>query len=347
MALPSHMRVVRLEAYHEDVTEAIRSLHVVEQPVPKPGRGQVLVKIEATPCNPSDLLFLQGKYGQLKKLPAVPGWEGAGTVVASGHGWLAGWLNNRRVACGAAGDRDGTWAEYFLANAKECIPLKRRLAFDAAASLIINPLTAIGLLDTARRGGHRAAVHTAGASQLGRMLIRIAGQAAYPLICVVRRQEQVHLLKSLGAELVLNSADVDFDGQLAQACQQLHATVAFEAIAGDMTGRLLGVMPQGSCVYVYGSLSEKPCGNIDPIDLIFRNKTVTGFFLGEWIRRRGVFGVLRAANRVQRMLIDGQIETQVQRHVGLDEVADGLLRYVESMSDGKVLILPHKRQTLT
>ncbi|MHB8862929.1 MAG: alcohol dehydrogenase catalytic domain-containing protein, partial [Pirellulaceae bacterium] len=118
MALPSHMRVVRLEAYHEDVTEAIRSLHVVEQPVPKPGRGQVLVKIEATPCNPSDLLFLQGKYGQLKKLPAVPGWEGAGTVVASGHGWLAGWLNNRRVACGAAGDRDGTWAEYFLANAK-------------------------------------------------------------------------------------------------------------------------------------------------------------------------------------------------------------------------------------
>ena len=86
MALPKNMRAVRLQAYHEDVTEAIRGLNVVEQPLPKPSRGQVLVKIEATPCNPSDLLFLQGKYGVLKKLPAVPGWEGAGTVVASGGG---------------------------------------------------------------------------------------------------------------------------------------------------------------------------------------------------------------------------------------------------------------------
>jgi NADPH:quinone reductase-like Zn-dependent oxidoreductase len=343
MALPKNMRAVRLEAYHEDVTEAIRGLNVVEQPLPKPSRGQVLVKIEATPCNPSDLLFLQGKYGVRKKLPAVPGWEGAGTVVASGGGWLAGWLRNKRVACGVQGDRDGTWAEYFLANATDCIPLKRRLKFDAAASLIVNPLTAIGLLDTARRDGHPAAVHTAGASQLGRMLVRIAGRAKYPLVCVIRREEQAQLLKSVGAELVLNSADVDFVEQLATACQQVNATAAFEAVAGDMTGTLLNAMPRGSCVYVYGALSEEPCGNIDPIDLIFRNKTVTGFYLGEWLRRRGAFGVLRRANRLQRMLIDGLIETKVQRQIRLDEVGEGLQQYVESMTEGKVLILPQER----
>ena len=97
---PKQMRAVRLSAYHEDVVEAIRSLRVVEQPVPKPRPGQVLVKIEAAPCNPSDLLLLQGRYGVLKSLPTVPGWEGAGRVVASGGGWLAGWLNNKRVACG-------------------------------------------------------------------------------------------------------------------------------------------------------------------------------------------------------------------------------------------------------
>ena len=343
MALPKIMRAVRLEAYHEDVTEAIRGLKVVEQPLPTPSHGQVLVKIEATPCNPSDLLFLQGKYGVLKTLPTVPGWEGAGTVVASGGGWLAGWLTNKRVACGVQGDRDGTWAEYFLANATDCIPLKRRLRFDAAASLIINPLTAIGLLDTARRSGHLAAVHTAGASQLGRMLLSIANQAKYPLVCVVRRDEQVQLLKSLGAERVLNSADVDFVEQLTTACQQVHATAAFDAVAGDMTGTLLNVMPRDSCVYVYGRCPQEPCGKIDPIDLLFRNKTVTGFYLGEWIRRRGTFGVLRAASRLQRMLMDGQIETTVQRQIGLDEVVEGLQRYVEHMTEGKVLIRPHKR----
>ncbi len=214
----------------------------------------MLVKIEATPCNPSDLLLLQGKYGALKKLPTVPGWEGAGTVVASGGGWLAGWLNNKRVACGGQGDRDGTWAEYFLANATECIPLKRGLRMDAAASLIINPLTAIGLLDTARRGGHSAAVHTAGASQLGRMLLRIAGQAEYPIVCVVRRAEQVQLLKSMGAERVLNSADVDFVEQFATACRQVNATAAFEAVAGDMTGTLLA-----QCRPVLACMSTERC----------------------------------------------------------------------------------------
>jgi len=276
-------------------------------------------------------------------LPAVPGWEGAGTVVASGGGWLAGWLKIKRVACGVRGDRDGTWAEYCLANATDCIPLKRALGFEAAASLIVNPLTAIGLLDLARRGGHRAAVHTAGASQLGRMLLRIAARANYPLICVVRRDEQVRMLKSAGAKLVMNSSQVNFVEQLAAACQQLNATAAFEAVAGDMTGTLLSVMPRGACVFVYGALSEEPCSNIDPIELIFRNKTVTGFYLGDWLRKRGVLGVLRAADRAQRMLIDGLIETNVQRRIGLDEVGDGLKQYVENMTEGKVLILPQKR----
>src|SRR2546426_309890 len=111
------MRAILLCAYHENPVEAIAGLKLVERPMPTPARGQVLVKIEAAPCNPSDLLLLQGKYGALKTLPTVPGWEGAGTVVASGGGWLAGWLQGKRVACGLQGDRDGTWAEYAVAKA--------------------------------------------------------------------------------------------------------------------------------------------------------------------------------------------------------------------------------------
>ena len=339
-SIPDRMHALVLHEYCEDIAEAIDSLKVEQRSVPALKRGQVLVRIEAAPCNPSDLLLLQGKYGSLKTLPTVPGWEGAGTVVASGGGPLAWWLMGKRVACGQQEDRDGTWAQYVVANAAECIPLKRQLCMEQAASLIINPLTAMGLLETARRGGHRAAVQTAGASQLGRMLVAMASELNFPVINVVRREAQVELLKSMGAAHVLNSSDDDFVERLGTIAAELQATAAFEAIGGEMTGTLFNVLPEGSTVFVYGALSEAACDNIDPIGLIFRGKTVTGFYLGVWLKERGSLDVLRAASRAQKMLIDGRIETKVQRTVSLEEAVDGLRQYVDHMTDGKLLIMP-------
>ena len=106
-AIPSEMRVLELQNYHEDITKAVEGLRVVQKSTPRPGPGQVLVRIAAAPCNPSDLVFMQGLYGVKKPLPTVPGWEGAGTVVASGGGWLAarqaGWCSSRRRATAARG----------------------------------------------------------------------------------------------------------------------------------------------------------------------------------------------------------------------------------------------------
>lgn len=339
--IPEKMRAVVLSEYRENIQDAISGLQILERPVPKPRRGQVLVKIAAAPCNPSDLLLLQGKYGTLKTLPTVPGWEGAGTVVAAGGGLLARWLMAKRVACAVRSDRDGTWAEYVVANADNCIPLKANLPVDQAASLIINPLTAVGMLETARRAGHRAAVHTAGASQLGRMMIALASDMKYPLINIVRRDAQVQLLKSLGAAHVLNSDSDAFTNALKTLSARLQSTAAFEAVAGEMTGTVLNAMPPGTTVYVYGALSLEPCRNIDPIELIFHGKSLTGFYLGNWLDRRGAIGVLRAASRVQRLIIEGRIRTTVQRRLKLDEVVDGLLQYVRNMTGGKMLIMPH------
>jgi NADPH:quinone reductase len=340
--IPQEMKAVVLTAYHEAAADAIGGLQVRTRPVPTPRRGQVLVRVEAAPCNPSDVLFLQGKYGVRKTLPAVPGWEGAGTVVASGGGWLARWLNGKRVACGVQGDRDGSWAEYVVANAAECIPLKKKLDIEQGASLIINPLTAMGLFDTAERNGHRAAIQTGGASQLGRMLIRIAAEAEFPLISVVRRETQVELLKSLGAAHVLNSSDEHFADDAKSLCERLGATTGFDAVGGAQTGTLMNLMPPRSTVYVYGALSEEASGNLEPLELIFHNKTVKGFYLGEWLKSRGAIGILRAANHVQRMLIDGRLATQIQRRVGFGDVKEGLLQYLDHMTDGKVLIKPER-----
>jgi NADPH:quinone reductase len=340
-SIPEKMRAVVLTEYHADIETAIGAIEIQERPVPKPRRGQVLVKIAAAPCNPSDLLLLQGKYGTLKKLPTVPGWEGAGTVVATGGGMLARWLQGKRVACALRGDRDGTWAEYFVANADNCIPLKSAVPIEQAASLIVNPFTALGMLETARRAGHLAAVHTVGASQLGRMMVAMANEMKYPLIHIVRRDEQTELLMSLGAKHVLNSSYHEFANDLQSLCRKLRATAAFEAIGGDMTGTIINNMPAESQVYLYGALSEEPCGNIDPIGLVFQKKMLSGFYLGHWLDSRGAFGIHRAARRIQRMIIDGRIETRIQRRLRLDEVREGLSQYVHHMTDGKVLITPH------
>ncbi len=335
--LPKQMRALLLEQYNEHLPTAIGSLKVVERPLPALRRGQVLVKIQAAPCNPSDLLLLQAKYGSLKTLPSVPGWEGTGQVVANGGGLLGSWLKGKRVACALNDDRDGTWAEYFVANATDCIPLDGRLPVDQAASLIINPLSAVGLLDTAVRGGHRAAVHTAGASQLGRMLLAMSDR---PLINIVRREAQVELLHSLGAKHVLNSSDSDFSEKLGDACVKLNATIAFDAVAGPTTGTVLNAMPAGSTVHVYGALSEQACSSIDPIGLLFHDKKVAGFYLGNWLKSRNRLKIFQLARRVQKLLIERRIETKIQRRLGLDEAVAGLKQYVTHMTDGKVLITP-------
>ena len=169
----------------------------------------------------------------------------------------------------------------------------------------------------------------------------MAAQENFPLINVVCRAAQVDLLKSLGAQYVLNSADDDFAEHLKDTCVRLGATAAFEAVAGDLTGIVLNAMPPKSTVYVYGALSEEACGNIDPIEIIFQEKAITGFYLSTWLRECWSLSILRAADRVQRMFIDGRIEAAVQRKVGLADVSDGLKQYVEHMTEGKVLIVPH------
>ena len=332
--------ILLLDRQDLDVVEAIRALRVVRRPVPRPRRGQVLVRIEAAPCNPSDLLFLQGRYGVRKTLPAVPGWEGAGTVVVSGGGFLARRLVGRRVACGGQADTDGTWAEYYLAAATACVPLRRGMDAERGATLIVNPLTAIGLVDVALRARARAVVQTAAASQVGRMIQRLAPDAGLGLVNVVRRPEQVSLLLASGATHVVDSSSATFADELQAVCAELAVTVAFDAVAGEMTGRLLDAMPRGSRAVVYGALSEAACSAIDPIGLIFRDKRIDGFYLGSWVCERGLLHALRAASRAQRLVLDGGFETAIQRRVGLDDAVSGLLQYQRNMTEGKVLIRP-------
>lgn len=338
--LPDKMRALQIDTYHENATESIKGLHLITKPIPKYSSGEVLIKVEATPCNPSDLLFLQGLYGIKKALPAVPGLEGAGIVVASGGGMRGKWLVGKRVAFSVRNDKDGTWAEYSVADVRDCIVLKDNVTTEQGATLTINPLTALGLFDRALSGGHAAIIQTAAASQLGRMVLELANEHGLPIINLVRKKEQEDLLRGLGAKIVLNTESETFDNDLKSEAGRLHATIAFDAVGGNMTGRLLNNMPDHSKVLVYGALSGSACGEISPLGLIFQHKTVEGFHLSDWISSKWLWNLYQATNQVQKHLSSGAFHTVIREQVTLENVPKALESYSKEMTLGKILIKP-------
>lgn len=333
-AIPTTMQALELRT----TDGGPEALAFAEVPVPRPGRGEVLVKVAAAPVNPSDLMFLKGLYGVSRPLPTVPGFEGAGTVVASGGGLAARLLQGRRVAVAASERGGGTWAEYVCVPAAHAVPLRRQVGFEQGATLIVNPLTAWAIVSIARRGGHRALVQTAAASALGRMVVRLARRRGIETVNVVRRAEQAELLRDDGVEHVLDSSSPAFASDLERTCRSLVVSLAFDAVAGESTSALARALPAGARIVVYGALSEAAC-QLHPGDLIFRGVSVEGLWLSRWLRAQSPIKRLLLARRVQRLLGD-DLATAVRERVRLRHGKDAILRYAAAMSGGKVLLIP-------
>ena len=274
-------------------------LSLVDVDVPQPRAEQVLVRIEATPINPSDigLLFGAADMGSAKAsgTPARPvvtariaeaamksmaarldesmpvGNEGAGLVVAAGSSAGAQALLGRRVALlGGA-----MYSQYRCIAADQCLALPAHASAADGASCFVNPLTALGMVETMRREGHRALVHTAAASNLGQMLNRICEKDGVALVNIVRSAAQEALLRGMGASHVCNSTSASFMEDLTQALVVTGATIAFDATGGGrLAGQILGAMEAalnrsakeysryGSTthkqVYIYGGLDTGP-----------------------------------------------------------------------------------------
>jgi NADPH:quinone reductase-like Zn-dependent oxidoreductase len=306
-------------------------------PVPKPGPGQVLVRMAAAPINPSDLGFLRGSYGFQKPFPIVPGLEGSGVVCAAGPGILPRLLLGRRVACSAPSG--GTWAEYLVTSASTCFPLKRNLSLEQGATLIVNPMTALAFFDIAKQGKHAAIVSNAAASALGRMILRLGQTYHVPVIHLVRREEQMELLHSLGGEYVLNSSDPNFSQQLGTLSKRLKATLLLDPV-GEKTREYLDAMPGRSVAIVYGSLSSQ---RIEPGSV--SSQRITGFFLPNWIAKRNILQVGMDVLRVQR-LAPNVLQTTIQKRFPLSEIRQAIELYQANPTAGKVLLVadPEKIQ---
>jgi len=328
-------KAVVLTAYNDNLIRAILGLKIEEREIRPLKDDEVLVKMEAAPCNPSDIAFLRGGYNIIKPLPAVPGFEGTGVVVEAGS--VAKSLIGEKVSCFVQEDSDGTWAEYFIAQKGDCIVLKDDMNVEQAACFSINPLTAYGMFEMIKPLNGKAFIVNAAGGQVPKILRVLGKRDGIDMINIVRKESSFEELKNGGEQYVLNSEDEKFEDQLKQLCEELNPTFAFDAVGGEMTAQLFNSMPSNSNVVVYGGLSGNAISGLSTMDIIFKDKILLGFNLNDWIPGKTREELKSIIDELQEMFISGELKTEIQGTFKLDDVVKGIRSYIKNMSAGKVL----------
>ncbi|MBN1253497.1 MAG: zinc-binding dehydrogenase [Bacteroidales bacterium] len=338
--IPEKMRAIILHNYNTNIVNAIKSLDLVELPVPKPNKGQVLIKVEATTCNPSDLSFIQGSYGIKKELPIVPGFEGTGIVVDADKDAHAQLLLGKRVSFNSHPQLNGSWAEYCVTNTNACIPVHSAITIEQAACMLVNPYTAFALFDIIKERKSKAFIMNASSGQLAGMLQNLAKKENIKIINIVRKNNQIELLKSKGEEYVLSSSEADFLIILKELIQKLGATTFIDAVSGEVSGKILELMPPSSQLILYGALTGENLNYISAKDLIFSGKSIVGFNLIKWFENKTMSEISEVTSKLQEKMVKGEIKTEIYKKVHFEEVNTSLVRYIINMSAGKIIIEP-------
>jgi len=356
-------------------------LSLAKVEVPEPGPDQVVVKVEASPINPSDLGLLlgpadmasaqaSGSGDSVKVTAKVPanalpflaarldqsmavGNEGAGTVVRAGASDEAQALLGKTVSMVGG----SMYAQYVVRKARDCQPLPAGTTAAEGASWFVNPLTALGMTETMKREGHKALVHTAAASNLGQMLNKICLEDGIGLVNIVRSPAQARILKDIGAKHVVDSSKPSFQDDLVQALVETGATIAFDAIGGGkLAGQILTAMEiainKSAKEYSrYGSSVHKQVYvygglNTGPIEIVRNFGQAWG--VGGWLLTPFLQKIGRPEQTRLRERVVNSLKTTFKSHytktISLPEVLDlkNIAAYNKRATGEKFLINPNK-----
>lgn len=350
------------------------TVEIVDANYSDPTGNQVLVQMEAAPINPSDLALLTGaadlenaEYSEGKFVASMPepffsaqkgrhglrlpvGNEGAGTVIAAGEGEAAQALVGQRVACvpGSA------YSQYCVADAAMCLPLGG-ISSEDGASAFVNPMTALGFAETARMEGHNAIIHTAAASNLGQMLVKICQEDDIALVNIVRKAEHVELLSKLGANHIVNSSAEGFADQLRGAIDTTGAYLGFDPIGGGQAvDSCFRAMEQVAVKKMdeysrYGSNQQKKMyiyGRLDMTPTILTPAygfgwTLSGWLLFPYLQNAGMETVGRMRQRVLNGLTS-TFASSYKSKVNLEEMLtkEAVMDYRLMRTGEKYLVTP-------
>jgi len=326
------MKAVQIKSFGSPLEVA----ECVELPDPAaPAADQALVALEASPINPSDVLTLSAQYGILPKLPAVPGNEGLGHVLAVG-----GQVKNVRpgdIVLLPAGA--GTWRETLLVPAARLVPMPPQADRLQLAMLTVNPPTALLLLrDVVELKAGEWIIQNAANSGVGSYLITLARLRGLKTVNVVRRESLVGPLKELGADAVVVDAP-DLHKRIAEATDKAPIRLAIDAIGGEATARLAHSVAPGGTVVNYGALSGEPC-RVTQQDLIFRNVTLRGFWLAHWFNQATPADQMAVFGQLIKLVAEGKLRTNVEATYPLSQIKDALAHAMRAGRSGKILLIP-------
>jgi NADPH:quinone reductase len=312
------------------------ALQVRDMPVPRPGQGEVRVRMLASPINPSDLMYIRGLYGKQPPLPATPGFEGAGIVEESGGGLLARRVMGKRVAVVNSGG--GNWREQTVVPARQAIPVPADLPLDQAATFFVNPASAVVMTQYVLRVPRGAwLIQTAAGSALGRMIIRLGKYYGFRTMNVVRRREQGEELLSLGGDAVICSSDESIPERALALTSGSGVPFAIDAVGGKTASDAVMALGANGRMLVYGTLSMEPM-SIDPRALMVNHKTVEGFWLSLWAARQSVVTMLLLFRRINKLLRAGVLTSDVGASFSLDQIKDAVRQAATPGRQGKVLL---------
>lgn len=316
-------------------------LQVKDVPDPKPRAGEVLVRMLASPINPSDVLSVQGVYGHLPKLPATPGLEGCGIVEASGGGWFGKYLVGKRVSF--LNGKTGNWCEKTVIPARQAVPIGNEIPVEQAAMFFVNPTTAYLMTrEVLNVPSGEWLMQTAANSALGHMVIRLGREFGFKTLSIVRRAEQVDELKKLGGDAAVHfdpreHAASHLKDEVKRVTGGQHPKYAIDAVGGATGTAVLESLGSSGRMLVYGALSDEPV-DASPRTLITYGKKVEGFWLARYMMELGVLGKLRLVKKISRLMKAGILVSDISATYSLDQIQEAISAVSTPGRNGKVLL---------
>ncbi|GAB3892220.1 zinc-dependent alcohol dehydrogenase family protein [Spirosoma agri] len=304
-----------------------------EVALPEPGPNEVRINVIAAPINPSDIMFVQNLYGIRPQLPSGVGFEGMGVIDAVGEGVEM--PTGTRVSFTGT----GTWSDYAIAHQRSLIPVPDAISDEVAAQLFVNPFTAYAMVQDSGVTEGGWLMITAAGSAFGKMVIQLCMMRGIKTIGTVRRDDLNNELKALGLTEVINTEIEDLAARVRQITDGAGVPCVLDAVGGTTTTEAIKCLSKGGVLIIYGLLSlQDPSINVGL--LIFKELTIKGFWLTDWMRRADSKTRQDVAQNVISLLASGKIQLPVEASYSLDQIVDAVDHADRPGRWGKILIKP-------
>ncbi|QJD77835.1 zinc-dependent alcohol dehydrogenase family protein [Spirosoma rhododendri] len=308
-------------------------LKPVDLPTPEPKAGQARVRVVASPINPSDLMFVQNRYGIRPQLPSLAGFEGMGVVDAVGEGVEIS-VGSRVSFTGL-----GSWGEFIIVHHKAVIPVPDAMTDDIAAQLFVNPFTAYAMVQDSGVPEGGWLMLTAAGSAFGKLVIQLCAKRGIKTIGTVRRDDLNDELTKLGLTEIINTETDDMATRIREITGGKGVPCVLDAVGGPTATEAMKCLGKGGVMLIYGLLSEQdPSLNVGL--MIFRELTVKGFWLSDWMRRADAQVRQEVSKNVIEWLTTGDAQLPVEARYGLDQIAEAVEHADRPGRWGKILITP-------